>query len=349
MEIKNITYGMTYKGYKRYRECLSMLERLRQFEGSEIAKERIKIIEFYNRYGEKVTKEAFGADRKVISRWRQRIKDKDITGLIPISTRPNRLRQSKIDIRIIEKIKEIRQERYRLSKYKIKIYLDKYCEQEGIEKISVSSIGLIIKKHKMFYQPTYNLPIHNAKRKREKVERVKYSPKEKGIGYIVADTVVVREEGITRYFYNAVDISSRFAFSYYFKEQTSSNMVKFYNMFKEVFPYKIEKWQNDNGHENLGEFQKVLKEEKIKQVFSYPRCPKINAYIERFNRTLREEFIDVNGVLIKEDEEFKNLLIEWLVYYNSKRPHFSLNLKSPLQFMVEKYKMSHMLLTNTTS
>jgi len=220
MQIKNITYGMTYKGYKRYRECLKMLEILRQIETSEIAKERIKIIEFYKKYGEKATKEAFGADRKVISRWKQRIKENDIKGLIPISTRPNRLRESKIDIRIIEKIREIKQERYRLSKYKIKIYLDKYCEQEGIEKISVSSIGLIIKKHKMFYQPKYNLPIDREKKKKKKVERVKYSPKVKEIGYIVADTVVVREEGITRYFYNAVDISSRFAFSYYFKEQT---------------------------------------------------------------------------------------------------------------------------------
>ena len=81
-----------------------MLERLRQFEGSEIAKERIKIIEFYERYGEKATKEAFGADRKVISRWKKRLKENNIVGLIPISTRPNRLRQSKIDERIIEKI-----------------------------------------------------------------------------------------------------------------------------------------------------------------------------------------------------------------------------------------------------
>ena len=82
--------------------------------------------------------------------------------------------------------------------------------------------------------------------------------------------------------------------------------------------------------------------EKVRQVFSYPRCPKINAYIEKFNRTLREEFIDVNGVLIKEEEEFKNLLIDWLVYYNSKRPHFSLNLKAPLEFLVENNKMSHL-------
>ena len=66
-----------------------------------------------------------------------------------------------------------------------------------------------------------------------------------------------------------------------------------------------------------------------------------------YRRTLREEFIDVNGVLIKEDEEFKNLRIDWLVYYNSKRPHFSLNLKAPLQFLVENNKMSHMYVTNT--
>ena len=140
MQIKNITYGMTNKGYKMYRECLKMLERLREFEGSEIAKERIKIIEFSERYVEKGSKEALGADRKVISRWKKRLKERDIVGLIPISTRPNRVRQSKIDERIIEKIREIRQERYRLSKYKIKVFIDKYCEKEGIKKISIISI-----------------------------------------------------------------------------------------------------------------------------------------------------------------------------------------------------------------
>ena len=199
----------------------------------------------------------------------------------------------------------------------------------------------------MFYQPKYNLPIHREIKRQKKVERKRYSPKVKEVGDIISDSVVAREEGITRYFYNAIDIASKFAFSYYIKEQTSRNMVIFYEMFKEVFPYKIRQWQNDNGHEKVGEFEKKLKEENIRQVFSYPRRAKINAYIERFNRTLREEFIDVNGVLIKEDEEFRNLLIDRLVYYNSKRPHFSLNLKAPLEFLVENNKMSHMYVTNT--
>ena len=48
------------------------------------------------------------------------------------------------------------------------------------------------------------------------------------------------------------------------------------------------------------------------------------------------------------EEEFKNLLIEWLVYHNSsKRHHFSLNLKSPLQYILNNYKMANMCLTNT--
>ena len=176
---------------------------------------------------------------------------------------------------------------------------------------------------------------------------VKYSPKVKEHGTIVADTVVVRQEGIIRYFFDAVDVATKFGFSYYFNKQTSQNMVNFYEMFKKVFPFKIKKWQNDNGHENLGLFQQRLKQDGIKQVFSYPRCPKINAYVERFNRTLREEFLNVNGILIKEKDDFDKLLIDWLVYYNSKRPLFSLNLKAPLQYILINYKMANMCLTNT--
>ena len=69
-----------------------MFYSLRRFERSKIAKERMKIIKFYDEYGEKAAKEAFGADRKLISRWKQRLKQTGITGLIPVSTRPHYVR-----------------------------------------------------------------------------------------------------------------------------------------------------------------------------------------------------------------------------------------------------------------
>ncbi len=52
-----------------------MLYSLRRFKESEVAQQRMKIIKFYEQYGEKATKEAFGADRKVISKWRKRLKE----------------------------------------------------------------------------------------------------------------------------------------------------------------------------------------------------------------------------------------------------------------------------------
>ena len=75
MQIKNITYGMTCKGYRNYSKCLNMIEALRRFDKSEDAHQRLKIINFYKEYGEKATKEAFRANRKVISRWCQRLKE----------------------------------------------------------------------------------------------------------------------------------------------------------------------------------------------------------------------------------------------------------------------------------
>jgi hypothetical protein len=59
------------RGYRRFKK---MLYSLRVFGRDEVAQQRMKIIKFYEQYGEEATKEAFGADRKVISRWRKRLK-----------------------------------------------------------------------------------------------------------------------------------------------------------------------------------------------------------------------------------------------------------------------------------
>jgi transposase InsO family protein len=57
----------------------------------------------------------------------------------------------------------------------------------------------------------------------------------------------------------------------------------------------------------MKKFSKILKEEKIQQLFSYPRCQKINGYIERYNMTLREEFVNNNEMLVGRQEEFNRM------------------------------------------
>ena len=72
----------------------------------------------------------------------------------------------------------------------------------------------------------------------------------------------------------------------------------------------------------------------IKHNFIYPRCPRINGFVERANRTLQEEFIDLHLNLLLEDiDEFNRRLMDYLLWYNTERPHKSLNNLTPMDFL----------------
>ena len=58
-----------------------------------------------------------------------------------------------------------------------------------------------------------------------------------------------------------------------------------------MYPLTIKSMQTDNGSEFLGDFDEYLKSRMIPHYFSYPRCPKINGCVERYNSTLKEEFV----------------------------------------------------------
>ena len=124
-----------------------MLWSLRGFGESEVAQQRMKILKFYKTYGEAATQEAFGADRKLISRWRKRLRAEDgqLSALIPHSTRPRRLRTSVVSLRVIGYLRDLRKDHPRLGKEKIKPLLDRYCRQDGLPLVSVSTIGNTIK------------------------------------------------------------------------------------------------------------------------------------------------------------------------------------------------------------
>jgi len=70
---------------------------------------------------------------------------------------------------------------------------------------------------------------------------------------------------------------------------------------------------------------------------TYPKTPKMNAHCERFNRTIQEEFIDYHEEKLMKPAWFNQHLIPYLLWYNGERPHWSINLKSPIQFLLEKH------------
>ena len=55
-----------------------------------------------------------------------------------------------------------------------------------------------------------------------------------------------------------------------------------------------------------------------------------NAYIERFNRTYREEVLDL--YLFQSMTEVRNITASWLREYNHERPHDALGGMTPTQY-----------------
>lgn len=328
-----------------------MLSSLRRYARSEVAQERLRILRFYDDYGEKATKEAFGADRKVISRWKKKLRQHDgaLEGLIPESTRPHRVRTSNIDVRIIPFIRDLRQEYPRLGKEKIKPLLDEFCRAQGLKPLAESTIGKVIKRHKLFYQKTgrvYHDP-SITRQHRQKRLRVKRSPRHEEFGHIISDTVERVTDGVKDYFYNAIDAKLKFALTLNYKRLNSKNMRDFYMRFKSLYPLQIKDWQSDNGSENLGEFDKTLSKAQIPHLFIYPRCPRINSIVERYNRTIQEEFIDNHLDIIHDKPLFHQHLAEYMLFYLTKRIHKSLDKMTPVDYLIKKGGRSHLYGTYT--
>jgi len=261
-----------------------------------------------------------------------------------------RIRRSHISQAIVAFVKTHRETYPRIGKEKIKPLLDEYCRENGLSVVSESTIGNIIKRHRFFFHKTgriYHDPgSHWARNARkEKRTRIRRSPQPDYFGHVISDTVERVTDGIKDYFYNAIEVRSRFALSLNYKRLSSRNMEDLYHRFQSVYPGEIVVWQSDNGSEHLGQFDLRLKRDHVSHLFSYPRCPKINAYIERYNRTLQEEFIDHNLDVIHDKVLFAARLADYLIFYNTKRAHKGLKKRTPVDYLIAEGVMSHKCLT----
>ena len=342
----------TFGNIPYYKEVSQMLPSLRKFNQSEIAKERQRIINYYNHYGGAATLDAFGVDRKLIYVWRQRLRlnGKKPSALVPNSTTPKTKRRMATDPRVIRFIKLLRDQHYRLGKEKIKPLLDEYCLGLGIDSMAESTIGKVIKRHSFFFSKTnyriYHSPKHRVKLK---IPRLRVKKAESAPGRIQIDTIERITDGIKDYFYCAIDSKTKFALTLNYKTKTSRNTVDFWQRFKSIYPLTVTAIQTDNGAEFLGEFDDYLIKVGLTHWFTYPRCPRINGCVERYNRTIQEEFIDQNlDSLLVDKTNFNHKLADYIIWYNSKRVHKSLNLKSPLQYLFERWPMSNKSVTSTT-
>lgn len=88
----------------------------------------------------------------------------------------------------------------------------------------------------------------------------------------------------------------------------------------------------DNGPEFLScKLIEFCNKENIHIRYIQPGKPTQNAYIERFNRSYREDVLD--AYLLESIEQLRELSESWLISYNQFHPHQSLNNMSPLKYL----------------
>jgi transposase InsO family protein len=314
------------------------------------AKKRYEIICFWKKHGLQATEDAYKARRSTLFSWQKIYKSSGnkIEALMPKKTTPIHKRKRTAEPEIIEEITRLRTEvTPNIGKEKVKIFLDEFCEKRHLTKKSTSTIGRLIRDNNIYLH--HKKIYHNGKIKKIVYnKKLRQKSKAKRPGEVVEiDSIHNQTYGFTRYIISGVDTYTRYGYSLSYNKLNSRNAKDLLDKLLEVFPYEITGVKTDNGLEFHGEFDKYLKEKGIKHYWIYPRTPKSNGHIEKYNRTIQEEFINYRLFEMYDVDKFNPKLNNWNIWYNLKRPHWSLNLLSPVQFLINNNFLSNMSWTYT--
>lgn len=326
-------------------EELSNSQYPRDMTHHETIAKRTKVVASWQEFGLNATASAFSVSRATLYRWAADATPKS-------RAHRNGYQKRVVPPEVAEEINRIREIHPRLGKEKLTPLLKQFCEGAGLPVYSEATVGRILKQLKTegrLRAPVLlrmngrtgklseRIPALQIRKKR----RGSYRPTAPG-GLLQINGVLKFVDGRRRYVFTAVDLTTRIAFSKAFPTASSRNGKEFLQHVLESAPFPVTHIQTDNGSEFLKEFHKAALEAELTHFFNYVKQPKYQGWIERFNRTIQEEFIDGHLSLLAHDlPGFNEQLALWILWYNTERIHRGLNQKTsqgvqkytPLQYL----------------
>ena len=350
------------RGYRRLMQYISNISHLDK-KVQVIIKERIKIIEFFDEFGLAATRKAFETGRSTIFNWKSNLKQSGgkLSSLAPKSTAPKQRSKRVWRDEIVEFIRQYRKDHPGVDKVTIKPVLNAFCLSCGLETVSESTIGRIIKELKdrgkiPSYQvktsingKTGNLRIRGTRKHEHKLRIKDYRAKSPG-DLVQIDAIEIFLNGLKRYVITALDVKTRFAFAYAYKTLSSMTARDFMIRLIEVAPFDITHIQTDNGKEFHKYFREYVRQQTIIHFYNYPRSPKMNTFVERFNRTIQDQYVSWHMSDLYEPAEFNPGLMKYLLWYNTEKAHRGIGKIPPLCYFVNNFvniNQSNMLWTST--
>ena len=334
------------KGYSR---VMKLLYDTASHPQRECIEERVNIIRFFDDYGAEATKRAFGKSRSTIYLWKQKLKESGgkLSALAPGNRAPKRRRRRVVPPFIEHFIVDYRTAHPGVDKATITPALRLACTSAGVPPVSESTVGRMItdlktkgrlpKSNKVTLNGrTGALVMREPRPRQKKLRRKHFLPRLPG-DLIQMDTVAVFAAGIKRYIFTAIDIHTRFAFAYAYKSNSSANGDDFLGKFLSVAPFVTRRVQTDNGSEFAKHFVACCQRNNLTHFFNYPRHPKSNAHLERFNRTIQEQCVNHHIDYLDEPEDFNRRLADYLIWYNTEKPHRGIGNLPPLRYYVDSF------------
>ena len=307
------------------------------------AKHKAKVLVFWEKHGIKATKDAFSVSRSTLFEWKSKFNKggKKFEALNEKKTIPKTKRRRIWPFEVRQKIKSLRIDYPNLGPEKVHPLLLEFCKKESYICPKSRTVARIIsddpEKMRIFPQKIS----HFGKIKKANRQKVLSKPKELKPAYpghlIALDTIEKIVSGNRRYVITFEDIYTRFSFAWATKSHASKAAEEFFAMCLKVFPCSFNfLWVlTDNGSEFKKHFSEKLRELHLTHYHTYPKTPKMNAHVERFNRTIQDEFIDWHVSDLLHPELFNRKLIDYLIFYNTERVHYAFQNKlSPVQFMI---------------
>jgi putative transposase len=324
--------------------------------------QRLEIIKFFDDYGALACKRAFGKSRSTIYLWKQKLNNSGgtLSALAPGDRSPRNKRHRVVDPFIEHFIVEYRAEHPGADKTTITPSLTDECVNQGIKPVSESTVGRIIRdlkdKGRLHYSNKISIRggngtlfVREPKPRKKKLRRKDFMPREPG-DLVQMDTVAIFTAGLKRYIFTALDVRTRFAFAYAYKANSSANGSDFIGKFLKVAPFVIRRVQTDNGSEFAKHFDDFCSKHDLTHFFNYPRHPESNGFLERFNRTVQEQCVSLYVDYLDEPDDFNRKLMDYLIWYNTEKPHRGIGKLPPLRYYLDKFvapQKSNMLWTLT--
>lgn len=301
---------------------------------------KLEWIIFYYTLGNKSAKDTagqFGVTRKTVHKWLKRYNQQFILGLEESSRAPISRRKRQITLEQRVRIRSLRKSHLKYGKMKLAgLYLSQYQQR-----ISSWKVQKVIEEDGLYPNQKEARKLRNKQlqARAHQRKRITLLVKEKKVNFLWhVDTVILTLSlGGYRYLLTAIDEVSKMAYARLYTTHSSRNAKDFLTRLNYLTDHKVINIHSDNGSEFKKEFEEACKTLQIPQWYSRPHTPKDNPVLERFNRTIQEEFVEMADIDPYFTQDFNQALTDWLIEYNFKRPHQALAYKTPLQYLDDYY------------